>query len=101
MVSIRETGTEDASGGRGMKRHEGVVPGSTNQGQDAIDRHVARGWFNGFQQDRGWQLLRLPERVVVAENRKELVGVENRSLETVVVVQTRSAHSVTLTGKPY
>ena len=45
--------------GRGTKRREGVVPGSTNQRQDAIDRHVARGLVQfGDDSDReggGWR----------------------------------------------
>lgn len=38
-----EDGRQQVGRGRGTKRCEGVVPGSTNQRQDAIDRHVARG----------------------------------------------------------
>ena len=39
---------------RGMKRNEGVVPGSTNQRQDAIDRHVARGLVQRIP--TGWRV---------------------------------------------
>lgn len=45
-------GSGDA-GGRNGEASEGVVPGSTNQRQDAIDRHVAPGWCNEFR--RGWK----------------------------------------------
>lgn len=41
------------AGGRNGEASEGVVPGSTNQRQDAIDRHVAPGWCNKFR--RGWK----------------------------------------------
>lgn len=41
------------AGGRDGEASEGVVPGSTNQRQDAIDRHVAPGWCNEFH--RGWK----------------------------------------------
>lgn len=41
------------AGGRDVEASEGVVPGSTNQRQDAIDRHVAPGWCNEFR--RGWK----------------------------------------------
>lgn len=37
------------AGGRNGEASEGVVPGSTNQRQDAIDRHVAPGWCNKFR----------------------------------------------------
>jgi len=43
----------DGTGGRNGEASEGVVPGSTNQRQDAIDRHVAPGWCNEFR--RGWK----------------------------------------------
>jgi hypothetical protein len=44
---------ESDAGGRDGEASEGVVPGSTNQQQDAIDRHVAPGWCNEFR--RGWR----------------------------------------------
>lgn len=49
----KKPGGEDGAGGREGEASEGVVPGSTNQRQDAIDRHVAPGWCNGFH--RGWK----------------------------------------------
>lgn len=44
--------------GRDGEASEGVVPGSTNQRQDAIDRHVAPGWCNEFR--RGWREISPP-----------------------------------------
>lgn len=44
---------DGGAGGRDGEASEGVVPGSTNQRQDAIDRHVAPGWCNEFH--RGWK----------------------------------------------
>lgn len=41
------------AGGRDGEASEGVVPGSTNQRQDAIDRHVAPGWCNEFHRAGG------------------------------------------------
>lgn len=52
MVEETREGGGDA-GGRDGEASEGVVPGSTNQRQDAIDRHVAPGWCNEFR--RGWK----------------------------------------------
>lgn len=66
----RETGRRERE--TGMKRREGVVPGSTNQGQDAIDRHVARGWFNGSRQGGGLAASASALKVVVAATRKEV-----------------------------
>lgn len=43
----REGGCD--AGERDGEASEGVVPGSTNQRQDAIDRHVAPGWCNEFR----------------------------------------------------
>lgn len=39
-------------GGKERNRR-GVVLGSTNQREDAIDRHVAPGWFNEFHEVGG------------------------------------------------
>lgn len=50
---MRESGGGGGAGGRDGEASEGVVPGSTNQRQDAIDRHVAPGWCNEFR--RGWK----------------------------------------------
>lgn len=101
MVTVRGTRTERIARGRGIKRYEGVVPGSTNQRQDAIDRHVARGLVQRIP--AGWRIVTCASArnrgVVVAATRKK-VEVEKRSLP-MVGVQTYSAHSVTLTGKPY
>jgi len=97
---------------------EGVVPGSTNQRQDAIDRHVAPGWCNEFRRGGGREAALLPPRPVTAA---EVVAMAK---ETEMVDRERkgsshpggrrksgrgqegggracSAHSVTLTGKPY
>lgn len=61
---MREGGSGGGgAGGRDGEASEGVVPGSTNQRQDAIDRHVAPGWCNEFR--RGWKggrALPLPPR---------------------------------------
>lgn len=67
---VRRTRKEGGAEGAGVKRREGVVPGSTNQGQDAIDRHVARGWFNGFHEGGGCSFC-FCSRVVVVEEGEE------------------------------
>ncbi|KAG7189011.1 hypothetical protein KM043_008605 [Ampulex compressa] len=81
-------------GGRGRTESEGVVPGSTNQRQDAIDRHVAPGWFNEFQEGGGSGLRLCSEMVVVVAAMEEAEEV----VAPLGGAQTRSAHSVTLTA---
>lgn len=95
--AFERRGKKVALRGRGCKRREGVVPSSTNQRQDAIDRHVARGWFNGFHEGGGCSFCFCSRVMVVASKEVE----EGEESFEVGVAQTRSAHSVTLTGKPY
>lgn len=73
------------AGGRDGEASEGVVPGSTNQRQDAIDRHVAPGWCNEFRfGGRGRQsssasaLAETAAAVVVAERRQRVAADRER-----------------------
>lgn len=105
------------------RSERGVVPGSTNQQQDAIDRHVAPGWCNGFH--REWKggspcastTATAEVIVVVAMAKKTEMVVRERKGSNYPdgrqrssqagrrkgrrAEGERSAHSVTLTGKPY
>ena len=96
--------------GRGTKRREGVVPGSTNQRQDAIDRHVARGLVQrmiptGRVEDGGLERESSCFWLVVVETEPSSLRRWGRRRSWRRgwrrEAQTYSAHSVTLTGKPY
>lgn len=107
------------AGGRDGEASEGVVPGSTNQRQDAIDRHVAPGWCNEFR--RGWKggsssasaaavTAAVAEVVVAMAKETEIVDRERKGRSRPGGRRKGgrkgggracSAHSVTLTGKPY
>lgn len=115
---MRESG--GGAGGRDGEASEGVVPGSTNQRQDAIDRHVAPGWCNEFR--RGWKggsssasataVTAASEVVVAMAKETEMVDRERKGSSRPGGRRRSgrgqegggracSAHSVTLTGKPY
>lgn len=104
-----EDGRQQVGRGRGTKRCEGVVPGSTNQRQDAIDRHVARGLVQRIptREGGGWPGESCFWRVVVERSLRKKACTRGggrgrgRSGGGGCEAQTYSAHSVTLTGKPY